>query len=100
MSGTHRRIPVRIEGDRATPRPERPSPRCAGKENVIEQFNWHRKPSGWSGAPCPVCGCESRRLKAEHRALRAEEAWEYRALWVKRIKVCFGTDSSIEAIRG
>lgn len=63
------------------------------------QFDWHYKPSGWSGAPCPVCGCEAKRLKAEHRALKADEAWKYQAQWVKRIKVCFGTDFSIEAIR-
>ncbi len=64
----------------------------------MDQYTWHTKPSGWSGAPCPVCGCEAKRLKASHRALKAEEAWEYRAQYIKRIKVCFGTDFSTETI--
>lgn len=63
------------------------------------QFEWHYKPKGWNGAPCPICGCEAKRLKAQHRALAAEESWRYGALWIKRIKVCFGTDTSEEAIR-
>lgn len=68
------------------------------------QFDWHRKPSGWSGAPCPICGCPAKRLKALHRALPAEEmhrrsrAQGSLVLWVKTIRVAFGTDSSIEAI--
>jgi len=57
------------------------------------QFQFHRKPAGWAGAPCPVCGCPTKRLKASHRALTADESWVLRALWVKRVKVCFGTDS-------
>lgn len=64
------------------------------------QFEWHYKPPGWSGAPCPICGCPAKRLKAEHRALKADESWEWRANWVKRVSVAFGTDFSIEAIRG
>lgn len=63
------------------------------------QFQWHRKPAGWAGAPCPVCGCEQKRLKAEHRALTAEESWKRHALWIKRVKVCFGLDFAVEAIR-
>lgn len=62
------------------------------------QFDWHRKPSGWSGAPCPVCGCPAKRLKALHRALPAEESWQWGTLWVKHIKVCFGLDGSVEAL--
>lgn len=66
---------------------------------VDDQFSWHKKPSGYSGTICPICGCPAKRLRAEHRALRADEIQDYNALWVKRIKVCFGTDTSIEAIR-
>ena len=40
-----------------------------------------------------MCGCPTKRLKASHRALTADESWVLRALWVKRVKVCFGTDS-------
>ena len=67
------------------------------------QYSWHRKPSGWSGAPCPICGCPTRRLRAQHRALTAEESWQWgtpgaAVLWVKYIKVAFGTDGTIEAL--
>jgi hypothetical protein len=48
---------------------------------------WHLKPN--SGGPCAVCGCPARRLKAKHRRA-ADGSWE------KRVKVCFGTDWSIE----
>lgn len=58
---------------------------------------WHRKPAGWAGAPCPVCGCPAKRLRALHRALRADELGQG-SLWVKSVKVCFGTDSSMEAV--
>ena len=57
-----------------------------------EQFNWHRKPEGWGGAPCPVCGCQAKRLKARYRALSADEAWKAGYRYVKQIKVCFGLD--------
>ena len=63
------------------------------------QFEWDRKPTGWSGVPCPVCGCPAKRLKALHRALPAEEAWQFGAPWVKSVKVCFGTDSLVEPLR-
>ena len=58
------------------------------------QFEYHTKPAGWNGAPCPICGCPTKRLKAQHRALTADESWAMRALWIKRVKVCFGTDSN------
>jgi hypothetical protein len=63
----------------------------------VNQFELHLKPTGWK--VCPVCGCENVRAGVKHRALTAHESWEQRALWVKRIKVCFGTDFSIEPIR-
>lgn len=63
------------------------------------QFEFHLKPSGWTGAPCPICGCPAKRLKAQHRALKADEAHRWGATWIKRVKVCFGTDFSDEAIR-
>lgn len=58
-------------------------------EEAVSQFDWHRKPTGWTGAPCPICGCSAKRLKAAHRALAAEETWQTRplALWVKRLSV-------------
>lgn len=65
---------------------------------VESQFQWHYKMRGYRG-PCPVCGCEARRLKARHRALPADEAFRRRVLWEKSVKVCFGTDSSREAIQ-
>lgn len=68
------------------------------------QFDWHRKPTG-DGALCSVCGCSQSRLKAEHRALRADEISHWNAnrvsdrVWyLKLIKVCFGTDTAVEPI--
>lgn len=66
--------------------------------NLGPQFQWHRKPAGWAGAPCPICGCEAKRLKAEHRALPADEAFRKRGLWEKRFKVCFGLDMAREVV--
>ena len=63
------------------------------------QFEWHHKPIGWSRAPCPICGCEKKRLRALHRALPAEESWVMGGMWVKAVKVCFGLDTSIEVIK-
>lgn len=63
------------------------------------QFQYHRKPAGWAGAPCPVCGCPAKRLRAEHRALTADESWKAQALWVARRKVCFGLDTAVDPIR-
>jgi hypothetical protein len=62
------------------------------------QFAWHRKPAGWTGAPCPICGCPTKRLKAEHRAIPADEGFHKRGLWEKRFKVAFGTDTMREVI--
>jgi hypothetical protein len=69
-------------------------------ESMNAHFEWHRKPAGWNGAPCPICGCEAKRLKALHRALRADELGRgWGSLWIKSVKVCFGTDTSVEAVR-
>ena len=64
------------------------------------QFEFHLKPSGWTGAPCPICGCTARNLRARHRALKADEAREWGVPWIKRVKVAFGTDWSDEPIKG
>lgn len=39
------------------------------------QFYWHRKPAGYAGYSCPICGCHAKRLRVLHRALTAEEQW-------------------------
>ena len=60
-----------------------------------DQFEFHLKPKGWNGNPCPICGCEARNLRARHRALKADELYSQNGaviLWVKRVKVCFGMD--------
>jgi hypothetical protein len=62
-----------------------------------EQTNWHQKPAGWK--VCPVCGCENVRAGTTHRALKADEMSRYRSLWVKKVKVGFGMDTSIEPIK-
>ena len=64
-----------------------------------DQFEWHRKPAGWAGAPCPICGCTTKRLRALHRAMTFEEQKEHGFLWVKAVKVCFGADVSMEGLR-
>ncbi len=64
---------------------------------AIDEKDWHLKPEGWNGAPCPVCGCPAKRLKAEHRALKVSEIKTYSGklcLWKKSVKVSFGTDST------
>lgn len=63
----------------------------------MSQFDWHAKPTGWK--VCPHCGCENVRAGVQHRALPAQESWQARALWEKKIKVAFGMDTSIEPIR-
>jgi GNAT superfamily N-acetyltransferase len=63
------------------------------------QFEFHLKPPGWTGAPCPICGCDAKNLRAKHRALKADEAHQWGARYIKRVKVCFGTDFSDEAIK-
>lgn len=72
-----------------------------------DQFEWHRKPAGSNGAPCPVCGCTTPRLKAEHRALRASELATVSpgrngnaTLWVKFVKVGFGGDYTVVGLDG
>jgi hypothetical protein len=64
-----------------------------------DPFKWHMKPHGWTGAPCPICGCTTKNLRAKHRALKADEAFEYGAPFMKRVKVAFGTDWSDELLR-
>lgn len=68
-------------------------------QGLSEQFQWHRKPAGWNGAPCPVCGAEQKRLKALHRALPFPESHKYRGSHVKMVKTDFGTDFDILVIR-
>lgn len=62
------------------------------------QFAWHYKPAGWSGAPCPICGCPQKNLRAKHRALKADETWLWDANWIKRVSVSFGGDTTHERI--
>lgn len=77
---------------------------AALKPSEQDQFAWHHKPAGWNGAPCPVCGCDAKNLRANHRALTAEEGWRWSpidgraVLWIKSVKVCFGTDSDTRGI--
>jgi hypothetical protein len=63
----------------------------------ISQFEWHLKPPK-SGPLCPICGCPAKRLRAVHRALTAKECWEAKGFWIKKIRVAFGLDTSIEVI--
>lgn len=63
----------------------------AERETLGPQFQWHTKPAGHAGSPCPICGCPAKRLKSQHRALTADEAWKARAMWEKNVSVCFGT---------
>lgn len=64
---------------------------------MSNQMQWHVKKKG--DLLCDVCGCDNVRAGVKHRALTADEGFSYRALWVKCISVCFGTDVSIEPIR-
>jgi len=66
---------------------------------TVSQHEWHRKPAGWPGAPCPVCGCPTKRLRALHRATTFAEQKGGGPLWVKKVKVCFGLDTSVEGLR-
>jgi hypothetical protein len=77
-----------------------PATASSAEPVVSPQFQWHRKPTGWAGAPCPVCGCTTKRLRALHRALTAEESLVLGTLWIKKIKVCFGLDSTEERLTG
>lgn len=70
--------------------------------NISDQgdpFVFHMKPPGWTGAPCPICGCATRNLRAKHRALKADEAHRWGVPYIKRVKVAFGTDWSDEPLR-
>ena len=66
-------------------------------KNECSQFQWHRKPSGWAGAPCPICGCTTKRLRAEHRAVAFGE--NRTGPWIKRVRTCFGLDFVVETLR-
>ena len=61
-----------------------------------EALKWHTKPKG--GLLCPTCGCDNVRAGVQHTALPFPENIEWGCSYVKKIKVCFGTDSSIERI--
>lgn len=77
----------------------RPTPPPTRSKEGQDPFKFHLKPSGWTGAPCPICGCQTKNLRAKHRALKADEAWSYGAPFIKRVKVAFGTDWSDELLR-
>jgi hypothetical protein len=64
-----------------------------------DQFSFHLKPTGWTGAPCPICGCATPNLRARHRALKADEAHRWGVPYIKRVKVSFGTDFSDEPLK-
>ena len=80
---------------------ERVDPRKKARRNHGEpsQFEFHLKPSGWTGAPCPICGCATPNLRAKHRALKADEAHEWGVPYIKRVKVSFGGDFSDEPLK-
>lgn len=75
---------------------------CAayGEANPIpapQAFNFHAKPTG--GGPCPICGCSAKGLRARHRATTtAERVRAPHVLFIKRVSVCFGTDTTDEAV--
>ncbi len=71
----------------------------AQKNPDEDPFQFHLKPSGWTGAPCPICGCTTRNLRAKHRALKADEAHRWGVPYIKRVKVAFGTDFSDEPLK-
>lgn len=77
---------------------ERPAP-SAPRQQEQDPFKFHMKPQGWTGAPCPICGCATKNLRAKHRALKADEAFRYGGPFLKRVKVAFGTDWSDELLR-
>lgn len=65
---------------------------ASGKSQDEDPFKFHTKPSGWTGAPCPICGCPAKNLRARHRALKADEAHHRGAPWIKRVSTGFGMD--------
>ncbi len=78
---------------------ERPLTRVGDPIEAESQFQFHLKPSGWTGAPCPICGCATPNLRAKHRALKADEAHRWGVPYIKRVKVAFGTDFSDEPLK-
>lgn len=76
-----------------------PQKRLRRNPGSPSQFEFHLKPSGWTGAPCPICGCATRNLRARHRALKADEAHRWGVPYIKRVKVAFGTDFSDEPLK-
>ncbi len=70
-----------------------------GESNPIPApaaFLFHAKPVG--GGPCPICGCDAKRLRATHRATTSRERAAGRSDFIKRVKVCFGTDTDERAV--
>ena len=64
-----------------------------------DQFSFHLKPSGWTGAPCPICGCATKNLRGRHRALKAGEAHRWGVPYIKRVSASFGGDFSDEPLK-
>ncbi len=64
----------------------------------MDATKWHKKAAGEK--TCSVCGCDSVRPGVKHRSLSQEEvqAWGG-AKWIKRVRVCFGTDFGDEVIK-
>lgn len=58
-------------------------------DHTGSQMEFHQKPKGWP--LCPTCGCIVR-AGVWHRATGATE--NARHPYVKRIKVCFGLDTT------
>ena len=56
-----------------------------------KEYDWHTKQTG--DPICYTCGCDTIRAGVRHRRTVHGEGYE------KIIKVCFGTDSSIEVIK-
>ena len=79
-------------------RPTKPWP-VVKKNPEQDQFSFHLKPSGWTGAPCPICGCATRNLRARHRALKADEAHRWGVPYIKRVSASFGGDFSDEPLK-
>ena len=63
----------------------------SGIPDVAKQ--WHTKPVG--AKVCDTCQCDNVRAGVRHRIREDETGYWYE----KIIKVCFGTDTSIEVIK-
>ena len=58
----------------------------------VNEYKWHKKPVGKK--VCPFCSCVNVRAGVRHRRIVEGNVVRYE----KIIKVCFGTDTSIEPI--